>query len=376
MVYPFLPVFMSGLNADFTMLSLALTLRAAMGVFAPFFASLSDIKGRTTGMVTGIGVFILGMCLLIPWPTFTAFVGMLILSILGNLIFIPSMQAYLGDRIPFKRLGLVLGLSEVGWSLSFIIGVPLMGLLIARYGWKAPFPILGGMGLLALLMLLAALPKEDTSSAKARGIRDNFRSIFSYPPAIAGIIAGMAMSASNELINVTFGVWMEQAFNVQIAVLAITSAIIGSAELGGELLVSVLSDRIGKQRSTALGLILNTAAALCLPWVGLRLNGAFVGLFLVFITFEFTIVSSIPMMTAMLPSARATLMACFIASLALGRALGAYSAPFLFRTGNASASLPGMVFVCLAAGAMNLVAFSLWRFTKPFSTEGAAAPPF
>ena len=61
------------------------------------------------------------------------------------------MQAYLGDRVPYEKRGLPLALTELSWSLSFIIGVPLTGFLISKYGLTSPFPWLAGLGLLALI---------------------------------------------------------------------------------------------------------------------------------------------------------------------------------------------------------------------------------
>ena len=73
------------------------------------------------------------------------------------------------------------------------------------------------------------------------------------------------------------------------------------------------------------------------PWVqGQRLpeeGNAFVGLSLFYISFEFTLVSSIPMMTEVVPQARATLMAFNVAFISLGRALGAPLAAWLYRFG-------------------------------------------
>ena len=46
-------------------------------------------------------------------------------------------------------------------------------------------------------------------------------------------------------------------------------------------------------------------------------------LFLFYISFEFTLVSSIPLMTELVPEARATLMSANITALSLGRVLGA-----------------------------------------------------
>ena len=60
----------------------------------------------------------------------------------------------------YKRRGRVLAITELSWSLSFIVGVPLMGLLIARYGWTAPFPVLTLLGLLAFGVLAWMLPGD------------------------------------------------------------------------------------------------------------------------------------------------------------------------------------------------------------------------
>jgi hypothetical protein len=61
--------------------------------------------------------------------------------------------------------------------------------------------------------------------------------------------------------------------------------------------------------------------------------GALVGLFFFFITFEFTFVSILPIMTEIVPTARATLAASTFAAAAVGRALGALVSPTLFNYG-------------------------------------------
>ena len=70
------------------------------------------------------------------------------------------MHAYVGDQVAYQRRGRVMAVTELAWSASFIIGVPLMGLLIARSGWAAPFPILAGLGGLAFLALAWMLPRD------------------------------------------------------------------------------------------------------------------------------------------------------------------------------------------------------------------------
>ena len=140
MMYPFLAVFARGIGVDLPTISLALTLRSFTGVFAPFLGTMGDSRGRKVGMLIGLAIFITGLLVVMIWPTFPAFLAALVLSMLGKYLYDPSMQAYLGDRVVYQRRGRVLAVTELSWSLSFLVGMPAMGFLIGSYGWQAPFP--------------------------------------------------------------------------------------------------------------------------------------------------------------------------------------------------------------------------------------------
>lgn len=364
MVYPYLGVFQRGLGVDLRLFSIGISIRSASGIFGPFLATVADRYGRRAGMLLGLGMFILGVSLVVIWPSFPAFLAMLILTILGNFVFIPSMQAYLGDRVPYERRGTVLAVTEFSWSLSFIIGMPLVGLVIRLYGWQAPFPMLAVLGVLALVGLFRLMPRDHGSGSSSSGLRHNLRKIFTNPVALAGLGMALTCSAANEMINVTFGIWLEQAFQVKIAALAATAFIIGASELGGEGLASVLVDRLGKMPSFRIGLALNTVAVLSLPFLGTRLAGALFGLFLFFLTFEFCIVSLIPLMTEMLPALRATYMAAFIASVAMGRALTDLVALPIYQSGTDLELASGILVVALVAAGINLVSWLTSRLVR------------
>jgi predicted MFS family arabinose efflux permease len=142
---------------------------------------------------------------------------------------------------------------------------------------------------------------------------------------------------------------------LKIAALGAASAVIGFAELGGETLTAAITDRLGKARAVAGGVLLNCLAALALPFLGASLPGAFVGLFLFYLTFEFALVSSIPLMTEVFPPARATLMAGNVAAHSLGRALGALVTAPLFALGQASLATPDILPSALASILFNLL---------------------
>jgi len=357
MVYPFLAVFSRGLGIDLIIVSRVLATRSLIGVIGPFFATIGDSRGRKLGMLLGLGLFIAGTSIVVFWPTFPAFTTALLLTILGKIIFDPPMQAYLGDRVPYARRGRILAVTELGWSLAFVIGVPLMGFLISRWGWMSPFWTLTILGVFAFFLLNWMIPRDTISRDAAPSIFINIQKVLRFSPALAGLAVGMFVSAANEVINLIFGVWMEDAFGLQIAALGAAAAVIGFAELGGESMVGVFVDHLGKPKAIALGILGNCLAAVAFPLLGKTLPGAIIGLFLFYLTFEFTLVSIIPMMTEIIPSARATMMAINISALSLGRALGAFVAPTLFTWGMGTSAGAAVVFNLLALAALQWVRY-------------------
>jgi predicted MFS family arabinose efflux permease len=332
MVYPFLAVFARGLGVDVATLSLVVTARSFVGMFAPVLGSIADQRGRRFGMLLGIFLFIAGMSLVAIAPSFWTFSIALLLAILSNNLFYPSMQAYFGDRIPYERRGTALAVTEGSWSLAFIAGVPAMGWLIARFGWNAPFPLLAGLGVVMFLVVWQILPRNDPLRSQPTATSaQNVRAVLTNIPALAGISIALWASAANELVNLIFGVWLEDSFGLRIAALAGASAVIGLSELSGEGLVALLTDRLGKPRALTLGLIGNILASLLLPVIGRTEIGALAGLFLFYITFEYVLVSHIPLMTEVMPNARATLLSFNVTGHSLGRMIGALTATFIYE---------------------------------------------
>jgi predicted MFS family arabinose efflux permease len=347
MVYPFLAIFARGLGVELATISYALTARNAVGAVGPFAAAVADQRGRRFGMLLGAVFFMVGAAVVVFWPSFPGLVISLVLATLGSYIFDPGMQAYIGDRVPYEQRGRTIAITEFGWSLAFVLGMPLMGFLIARKGWMAPFPLMTLLGSLIIVVLFLMLP-QDVPVARTNRSVDNFRLVLTSLPAMTGLAIGMLASAANEQVNLVFGVWLEDSFGLQIAALGAASAVIGISEMGAEGLAVAFVDRLGKRRSIAFGLTVNSLAALTLPWLGRTEWGALAGLFFFYISFEFTIVSSIPLMTELMPTARATLMAFNVAALSFGRAIGAFLAPQLYGLGFLAVTLGAIGFNLLA----------------------------
>ena len=333
MAYPFLSAFAGGLGLDLSAFATVFTARSLTGMLGPFLAPIADRSGRKTSMLLGLGVYMLGASLVALWPSFPTFFAAVVLTTLGNYIFLPALQAYLGDRVAYERRGFVLAITETSWSLAFIIGIPLVGLLIGGtgVGWIAPFPFLAGLGVLAAIALVLVVPATPPPAQANGALWHSLGRVLTFGPALAALVLSFAITAANESVNLVFGVWMEDAFGLKLAALGAASAVIGLSELGGESLSGVLADRLGKERAIRAGILLSALAALALNVLSASEWGAMLGLFLFYMSFEFTIVSCLPLLTEVLPEARASLMAANVAAFALGRAAGSLLAPWLYK---------------------------------------------
>jgi MFS family permease len=129
--------------------SLLLTVRALTGTTSPIFGILADRRGRRTAMLGGLAALALGAALVGVAPSFAVALGAFALLGLSKASYDPAAQAYIGDAVPYKRRGRIMGILELSWSMAWLIGVPVAGFLIARIGWRAPFWCIAGLGAVA-----------------------------------------------------------------------------------------------------------------------------------------------------------------------------------------------------------------------------------
>lgn len=330
MVYPFLPVFARELGVELATLAMAFSVRSFLGVFGPFLATVADTRDRKTGILLGMGLFVAGSGVVGIWPSFWSFIVGTSLVLLGNGVFIPSLSAYLGDRVSYENRGRVLAITELSWAMAFIAGIPVVRVLLESYSWVTPFFLFTGLGIIFFILLLWLLPSRSIPTTKENTLSRNFGKIMRTWPALAGLIVGVLVSASNETINLIFGVWIENQFGLSFAALTAASIVIGVSELGGEVFTGLWLDAIGKRRTIWWCLGLNSLAAFLLPFTASHLGWALAGLGFFYITFEIVLVSTMTLMSEVLPSARATMLAATVAGFSLGRMLGDIVAPGLF----------------------------------------------
>jgi len=335
MVHPFLPAIGRGLGVNLASMALVVSISMLAGMIGPFFAPLADRLGRRVGMILGLIAYIAGMLLVVAIPSYSGFLIALLVAGAGSAVFVTATQAYTGDVVPYETRGRVMSLIEYSWGLSFIIGMPIVGLIIDRLGWRAPFPLFAALSLLGLLFIYFRVPdtRLSVSQTEKGSLWNGLRAALVFPPALFAVLMGLSSGAGNEIVVVVFGAWLEDVFALEVVTLGAVSVVIGLSEIGGETLAAWLVDRLGKEKSIALGLLVNSMTVVLLPVMSKTLLGGLVWLFIFFISFEFSMVSSLPLMSELYPHGRATLIGVYIASWTFGRALGALVGPLLYAHG-------------------------------------------
>ncbi len=348
-VYPFLPVFARGLGVSLTAMSQLLVIRSLAALIGPVFAPLSERFGRKPMLLGSLFFFAVGCLLTVALPDYWIFGATLALLSLTKVIYDPVMQAHVGDIVPYARRGRAIAFTEMSWSTALLIGAPISGLLIARYGWQSPLLWLA-IGILASIALTALfLPNKKGTVGRRVGLRMLLHALVTHPSLWAVALYMLLLTTANDVLLVVYGTWMETAFGLSISALGLTAVVIGSAELSGEVTVGAISDRFGKRRLVLISALLAAILYALLSLTQNNLTFALVGMFALFLCFEIAIVAFVPIVTELMPETRSVALSVMGVSAALGRALGAFFAPIV-------ASLGGMTATGLVAGGITVVA--------------------
>jgi predicted MFS family arabinose efflux permease len=356
--YPFAPVLSRGLDVPLTAVTFLIAINQATAIPGMLFGPLADRLGYRLMMLCGLGMLAVGTFAGGLLPFYGVVMAGLFLSGLGKSIFDPAMQAYVSERVPYQRRGLVIGFLEFSWAGSALIGIPLLGLIIEGWGWRAPFFVLGGLGLLGVWVLGVLTPKGTKKTVTRHGsigFLNAWRQLGRERTALGAIGFAFFVSVANDNLFVVYGAWLEGTFSLSIIGLGLGTGAIGAAELLGESMTAVLADRFGLKRSVILGFSLCLFCYGVLPMFGRSLSIALTGLFAVFLTFEFTIVSFLSLCTELLPLSRATMMSSYFAAAGLGRIAGALLGGPVWMAGGIVATSA----VSVAVSTLALVSF-LW----------------
>ena len=341
-----------GVAADSVQNVIALTNGA--GLMSPLLGTVSERYGRKTVMVGSLLMMTLMALLGALFSQWGVFALVMFSLGVGKIIFDPTFQAYLGDIIPFGRRARVMGIAELSWALSLVIAAPVAGFLLDASSLQAVFLFLAvmlGLGTLALWLLVEA-DRHPDHHERIRVISPlgAIRKVSSQPPALFALLFSTGLTIAHEIFFINYGLWMEDAFGLALTALGTITIVIAIAEVIGEFIVITLADRIGAKRTAVIGMAVGAVCIVIIPHLSFSLPLAMFGIFVMFISVEASIVSSLPLFTEILPDARAVMMSANMGAHSLGRVMGAALGAYLYSVSSGDFQLIGAV-----AGAVGLM---------------------
>ncbi len=351
---PFVPQLASGVGMTISAFSWVLALRSFAGVASPVVGVLADHYGRRLVMIVmlilrGLSFFVLAIS-----HGWGSAIPMLLIS-LTNTCFLPAQKAYISDQVAYQRRGRALATVDASFATAGMVGLPVVGWLLEVWGWQLPLYLLGGLNLLAALLIGWRLPKTVVRSASPEGESGRWK-ILLRPNIFASVLVAALQILIFVLFMMFWALWLAEDFGLGPLEIGVTATYIGIAEFIGLLLAGLFIDRVGKRRGTLLSLAASVAAFGLLPVFQGSLGSIRLGLVLAAIVIEFAVTASIPLFAEQDPAARATVFSLVALGSTLGAGLGPPLTTGLWAWG-------GLTAIVLVGGLASLLAFWFtWRF--------------
>lgn len=378
--YRFAPPFIAiiagaeqGFDVSIARVGLVISISELAGFLAPLLGTFVDRVARRTAMAVGLAGSLVGILLMAIAPNLVVLcVGLTLLNLLKS-CFDLGMAAWIADRVPYDRRGRVVGLTETSWALSLLVGVSLLGLVTAVSTWRVAC-VIGAVAIAACATWLDSSLRRsgDTVSGgtAVTGVATSGDASPAGTPTSGAQTSGaraarawlvplsmFGLMGASQCLFVTFGAWLADDFDFGASRIAAVGFALGAGELLSSVSSARYTDRIGKERSVALGALLMIPAAIVLAGFDSLLAVGLIGLAVFIVGFEYAVVSMLPIATSLFAGAPGKGFGLVIGAGTFGRGVLTFVATSLYESGGiAGAALAGAV--CAALSAVAIEAFS------------------
>lgn len=357
-LFPFISIWAQGLGVTTLQMGRLIGFRNLTGLAAPIWGTLADRYGYRRFLQAELLFIAIGQLLFAYSTVKPTQIAGLMLTGVATFALIPTLQAYISSRLPYKIRGRGMGIVEYGWALAGIVGVFSTGWIIERAGWQAPFFILS-IGMMAMSFIFRTLPGRTSRSRGSQpGVATSWIHAFRQWLMNAGIGSTSARTTlfmgtliSYGLMNTVFvyGIWLTAEYDTSASTLGTVALAMGFADLGGSVTVTFFTDRIGKKRSVLIGSLLSCVTLMILPVLNVTLIASIIGLMLMRFMLEFTLISYFVFASEQAPGSRGAMLSLTGAFSFGGGSLAGFSGPWLYQEmgilGPCLASTLGMALV-------------------------------
>lgn len=368
--YVFINQIARGLGVEITTLTFVFGVRELGGLAAPLAGRWVD-RGHAGRVIAACGLVAGTACAVAAAAPFWLFVVLMVLGGASKISIDLAQNAWVGHHVDLRRRGKVIGLIETTWAGAFLLGVPLLGWGISRWGWEVAFYATGP--LLALTAVVAGRRLPETPGSERSGDEEP-RQAVSHVARGADLMRlrravwafCVLQPGAQMLIFAVNGDWFSTELGMSTTTLGVVTALLGVAELGGTGLAIALTDRFGSLRCGMWGILLTAPPLLGIIAVGDNVVAAVALMLAMCIGVEFAFVTVLPMVPELDVERRGRAVGHVFVMMMVARAISSWTAGVIYDLGGFTMSILVASGCCVAGGAV------LWWARRP---SGVAAVP-
>ncbi len=285
-MYPMLmPIYLTELGASVTQVGLIFTFTSVVILVLQIFGGwISDSIGRLRSIAIGSVGGILGFVAVLLAPTWQWMLAALCVLQFPRALVGPSFGAFIAENSTTENRGKVYGITDTIFQITGVVGPPLGGFLVGRYGFKLMLLVSAALySLAAILRIWMATTVRTTTEANPRKL-----STASLKNSLKALVAMVAGGGVLTWIFVTDGVqdiafrlsgelqplYLEQVAGITVEQIGVLGSMFSVAMMFTPILSGKMVDKYGERVPISLGFLLVFGAFMIFLQVGTFLGFA------------------------------------------------------------------------------------------------------
>jgi MFS transporter, DHA1 family, inner membrane transport protein len=226
---------------------------AILCIEAPLFAFVTNRLDRRVLLTAALVLYVFGHLLSAFTTNFNVLLAIRLAMVGGAAIFTPQAASSIGLFIaPEHRAGSV-AFIFLGWSVALAIGVPLVSLFGAHFGWSTTYLALAAASMIAAIAVFATVPgglmTPPLSAAAWKAVFANRN--------VQLLLAVTCIFLAGQFTEYPFiAAHLKSAAGADASTIAILFAVYGFAGVVGATIAAKVIDRFGGPRTTSVSLVL------------------------------------------------------------------------------------------------------------------------
>ena len=216
-----------------------------MALGAPLLAAALSRWDRRSLLALAMAWYTLWHAVCALMPSYATLLPPRTLAVLGAAVFTPQAAAAVTALAPPAERGRAIAFIFLGWSVSSVVGMPLMAWVAETLGWRWAFALVALLSAVTGVWVWRALPAGIRTQALSR---HDWKLALTHPLLI-GVVAVTALSAAGQFTVFSYlAPYYRQVLGASPAQVSLLFLWFGAFGLAGNMLVGRGIDRLGAAR--------------------------------------------------------------------------------------------------------------------------------